>query len=235
MNEVCSICREVMDDNKQNYLLQCNHRFHTECIIDSLRANNQCPICRDTGGNNTFVAQDYNTIYNGHSDLAIKKKMCKTKLDDVNNILKLMNDISESDNDIKKLRTEVKIQTRIFKKNTNSIYRNVKSFQNKLDKKYKDDIKTYLASITSSEDFEKGVVSKNTYKDKIAELHKILQKQIIEMGIPTAALDSLKYNSSIKTQFEKCNDIYVDEYYHDIYNTINKSIKKVNNNNTLII
>ena len=74
MNEVCSICREVMDDNKQNYLLQCNHRFHTECIIDSLRASNQCPICRDTGGNHTFVAKDYNTIYYEHNDLNIKKK-----------------------------------------------------------------------------------------------------------------------------------------------------------------
>ena len=55
------------------------------------------------------------------------------------------------------------------------------------------------------------------------------------MGIPIAALESLKYNTFIKTQFEKCHDIYLDEYYNDIYNTINKSIKKVNNNIILTI
>jgi hypothetical protein len=39
-----------MDGTTQEYMLECNHRFHTECIIDSLRRNPECPVCRDTGG-----------------------------------------------------------------------------------------------------------------------------------------------------------------------------------------
>jgi hypothetical protein len=55
--EKCSICRVPMDGTSQDYQLGCNHRFHTECIIDSLRHNPECPVCRDTGGvtvNNIF-------------------------------------------------------------------------------------------------------------------------------------------------------------------------------------
>ena len=55
--EKCSICRVSMDGTSPDYQLVCNHRFHTECIIDSLRHNPECPVCRDTGGvtiNNDF-------------------------------------------------------------------------------------------------------------------------------------------------------------------------------------
>jgi len=49
-DEKCSICRSIMDGTSPDYKLSCSHRFHTECIIDSLRHNPECPICRDTGG-----------------------------------------------------------------------------------------------------------------------------------------------------------------------------------------
>jgi hypothetical protein len=49
-DEKCSICRCLMDGTNQDYKLSCSHRFHTECIIDSLRHNPECPVCRDTGG-----------------------------------------------------------------------------------------------------------------------------------------------------------------------------------------
>jgi hypothetical protein len=55
------------------------------------------------------------------------------------------------------------------------------------------------------------------------------------MGIPISALDSLKFDINGKTQFEKCNNIYNDDYYNEIYDIINKTIKNVNNNNILII
>ena len=234
MDEVCSICRENMDDNKQNYMLRCNHRFHTECIIDSLRVNNECPICRDTDGNQMFIATRYTDNYE-HNHVLNKKKSCKTKLEDITNILKLMSDISESDINIKRLRDDIKIQVKIFKKNTNNLFKNIKSFQNNLDKKYKDDIKTFLVSITSTEEYEKGVTSKNIYKEKMGELHKTIHKQILDMGIPNAALDSLNFNSNIKIQFEKLNQLHVYDYYYEIYNSINKNIKKVNNNVILTI
>ena len=68
--EKCSICRDPMDGGaeRQDWTLQCNHRFHTECIIDSLRMNKECPVCRDSGNeedkeslNNEIVQIHLNT------------------------------------------------------------------------------------------------------------------------------------------------------------------------------
>lgn len=236
MIELCSICREFMDEKKQHYMLRCNHRFHTECIIDSLRANNECPICRDTDGYKSSTFSSYNDIsLENDNNLHNKKKISKIKLDDINNILKLMNEIIDSDANMKKLKTEIKNDMKLFKKYTNTIHRNIKSFQYDLDKKYKDDINKYLINITSSQDFEKGINSKNIYINKIADLHKYIYNQIINMGIPNTALNALHYNSIIRIQFEKNNGIYIDHFYNDFYKSICKSIKKVNNNDILTI
>ena len=47
--DCCSICLENFNDNNQYYNLDCNHTFHTKCIIDWFRTNDQksCPICRN--------------------------------------------------------------------------------------------------------------------------------------------------------------------------------------------
>ena len=121
MSELCSICRENMDETRQHYMLVCNHRFHTECIIDSLRTNNECPICRDRDGNNPFVSNNYNNSYETdnwdvQNNNVNKKKILKIKKDDIDNIIKLKNDIIESDATIKKLRDDAKSQLKIFKK-----------------------------------------------------------------------------------------------------------------------
>jgi len=57
--ELCSICKDEMT-LEQNYMLSCNHRFHTSCIIDSLRKNPECPVCRDTGGVKKYNNGYYN-------------------------------------------------------------------------------------------------------------------------------------------------------------------------------
>ena len=44
----CSICLEKLDKDK--YLLECNHSFHTKCIMDWFRHKKEgCPLCRDEG------------------------------------------------------------------------------------------------------------------------------------------------------------------------------------------
>ena len=43
---ICSICLES-DLSNCHILSPCNHKFHTECIIESLRRNGpKCPMCR---------------------------------------------------------------------------------------------------------------------------------------------------------------------------------------------
>lgn len=64
----CPICLEENEDNC--YTLEpCNHRFHTRCIINSLRLNGpQCPYCR---GLQTNIVQNPNNIqisYNNRFD-----------------------------------------------------------------------------------------------------------------------------------------------------------------------
>lgn len=43
----CPICLEVLSI-KETVILECNHYFHKECIEQSLKYNNKCPICRNT-------------------------------------------------------------------------------------------------------------------------------------------------------------------------------------------
>lgn len=63
MDEKCSICRVVMDGSTQEYALNCKHRFHTECIIDALRRNPECPVCRDKGGVQTAPDTEYDLFF----------------------------------------------------------------------------------------------------------------------------------------------------------------------------
>tara|TARA_Y100000590_G_C15593442_1_gene967031 strand:+ start:570 stop:1076 length:507 start_codon:yes stop_codon:yes gene_type:complete len=47
--ELCIICLEGFNQsNKDDYILECNHKFHTNCIMKWFRSNNSngnCPIC----------------------------------------------------------------------------------------------------------------------------------------------------------------------------------------------
>lgn len=44
----CSVCLEVMAIGAVVTILSChhNHVYHKECIVQVLRINNQCPLCR---------------------------------------------------------------------------------------------------------------------------------------------------------------------------------------------
>ena len=53
---VCPICLDSCNDNI-HILEPCNHMFHNECIIKSLRINGpSCPVCR--GLDNNFNSND---------------------------------------------------------------------------------------------------------------------------------------------------------------------------------
>src|SRR3954464_1302683 len=51
----CAICFEPMSIATQA-ILQCTHRFHNACIIQALRINNRCPICRDAPASSSTPA-----------------------------------------------------------------------------------------------------------------------------------------------------------------------------------
>ncbi len=41
-NHECSICLE----NNTNVMLDCNHHFHEDCILEWFQYNATCPVCR---------------------------------------------------------------------------------------------------------------------------------------------------------------------------------------------
>ena len=45
----CTICLERMYINDTQYIFatDCDHYFHTKCIVKWLKDNNTCPICRN--------------------------------------------------------------------------------------------------------------------------------------------------------------------------------------------
>ena len=61
---LCPICLSTIDeDNNDMYKLECNHFFHSKCIMDWFRAENsngKCPCCNDTPQNiNTSLLNTY--------------------------------------------------------------------------------------------------------------------------------------------------------------------------------
>lgn len=44
--DICAICLENLSANTTHTLRECNHTFHSECLIEALRTNRKCPLCR---------------------------------------------------------------------------------------------------------------------------------------------------------------------------------------------
>jgi hypothetical protein len=43
---MCSICHEIVDSSKNCVITECSHTFCLSCLIQSLKCNNKCPLCR---------------------------------------------------------------------------------------------------------------------------------------------------------------------------------------------
>jgi hypothetical protein len=106
-NLLCPICLEELEtENKQKFKLTCGHEYHTECIIQSLRKNNECPYCRDTDGNQKISIYDSNGFNNLISD---DDELLNENNSNFDNMCELLKPIKKSlKNDIKELKIEVK-------------------------------------------------------------------------------------------------------------------------------
>lgn len=58
--EICTICQDILDNGEQvHFLPECNHGYHTNCVLTWFRCgNNNCPCCGDRGINNKEVKTD---------------------------------------------------------------------------------------------------------------------------------------------------------------------------------
>lgn len=48
VDNLCAICLDNLTDHTTHTLKECNHTFHASCLIEALRANKKCPLCRGT-------------------------------------------------------------------------------------------------------------------------------------------------------------------------------------------
>lgn len=54
----CSICLEPLETKHSSTLEPCDHAFHSDCIIQWLRINSSCPVCRDRSANSSKSSTD---------------------------------------------------------------------------------------------------------------------------------------------------------------------------------
>ena len=118
----CPICLENISDN--SYTLECNHKYHTECIVKWFRNNNNtCPLCKDI--------QYYSNLSYWIKIETIQeiKKLGRRKTcpDGIKKIL----------NKIKKVKEEEKNFRKFFIEFKNKYKEIIKDFINMRKKKYK--------------------------------------------------------------------------------------------------
>jgi len=99
-NNLCAICLETMDPNNssQSYKIDCNHEFHTDCIMKWFRlGNGNCPLCNDTNNSN----QNANNFYSYGTTTTYIDERCKV----IKKISRKKNAPEELKKHIEKLKT----------------------------------------------------------------------------------------------------------------------------------
>lgn len=111
-DDICSICHDKFDNDK--YIIpECNHMFHTSCIIQWYRTGNiRCPYCNSTPdildhefsyiGDRRMIKAKYKIILN-YCRRKNANQDVKKKIDDIK---KLLNKVKELISEMKTLKDE---------------------------------------------------------------------------------------------------------------------------------
>jgi len=116
--EICSICHDNFDNNKYE-IPECNHKFHSGCIIEWYRTGNiRCPYCNSTP---TILDGDHENYHGTRKMIQNKYKIisnyCRRKNANVQ-ILKKVEVIQKLNDKIKEIDvkiTNLKKEEGIFK------------------------------------------------------------------------------------------------------------------------
>lgn len=255
--ENCSICKEDMN-KEQNYMLTCNHRFHTSCIIDSLRINPECPICRDTGN---LIKKEFNIseeIYNGdlysnfnefynmnHTDYCVYCSI-KKKENNYYDIYNTLYDVINNDNHLltKKniaIKTNNKLKKKLFILNNN-----VKNDIITIWKEKENLIKEYYNNKIHSNEFIHVKDSLLFNKSLSQEFGKLLKQRLDDLNIytdldVTMVINYITYEL-YNTPFTENNKFYncsknsfINKMFYNNLENISKKNKKVNKSDINII
>ena len=123
-DNLCPICYDQIEQNTSYTLEECNHKFHTYCIIKWLRSeHSNCPMC------NGISSQNQRMYYRTDRDNKIKlilnyskrKTACKKVINLVNRYRKKNKEF-----------INVKKEYLIFKKNHKDIFKKKTQFTSKI-------------------------------------------------------------------------------------------------------
>jgi len=193
MNDLlCPICLEELDINeKPKFKLSCNHEFHTECIIQSLRKNNECPYCRDTEGNQKISVYNQNN-FNGD----VTSDEDEDEEDDNNNFDNMCDILKPTKSSLKKDIQELKQEVKRLEKNSIHFLNKFRKDGRYLLNEYKKQFKKNNEYITQLDDLK-------IWKKNCNKLKKKFIKSLKDNGI--------EYGSDI----DEMLDNYIYEFLND--------------------
>ena len=121
--ENCSICLNKFGEEECHKLDECNHKFHTKCIINWFRKASTCPNCRD----NTYETSKNIPGYMLHERVKYLRKISRKK--DFPKELK--NHVTKLQNTEKNI-TEKRKEISEFRKNNTDILKKLNKMRNNL-------------------------------------------------------------------------------------------------------
>ena len=193
MNDLlCPIGLEELDTHdKPKFKLTCGHEYHTNCIIQSLRKNNECPYCRDTDGNIKISIYDTNSLNNNL--ISDDEELLSENNSNFDNLCEILIPIKKTlKNDIKDLKTEIK---RLEK---NSIL-----FLNKFRKDGRVILNEYKKEFMKNGDYSTQIDDLKKWKNNCKKLKRKFIKNLNDNGI--------EYGSDI----DEMLDNYLYEFIND--------------------
>jgi hypothetical protein len=115
--EICPICYEILYEKISHTIMECEHKFHSSCLIEWFRTSNNtsCPYCRNTKDRELNCYNRYNDIL-----FNMKVKFSKTK--------KSPKEFTKLINQYQKLKLKVRMLDKEYKevcKKVNKIDRNL--------------------------------------------------------------------------------------------------------------
>jgi len=142
--ETCSIClTNLNDSNIDDFILSCNHKFHTECILNWFRSVNgggNCPLCNDNPfmNNETTINNNYPRgfiderfkILSKHSRKKNSPQTLQKQVNDYKVLLKEHNDILNQRKNYYRLE-----EVKSVRKNMRELQKNEWKLKIKLNKK----------------------------------------------------------------------------------------------------
>jgi hypothetical protein len=195
MNDLlCPICLEELDTHhKPKFKLNCGHEYHTECIIQSLRKNNECPYCRDTDGNQKISVYETNGFNNNL--ISDDDEYTTENTSDYENMCELLKPVKNSlKKDIKELKIEVK-----------RLEKNSVLFLNKFRKDGRFLLNHYKKEFLKNEEYSAQMEDLKKWKNNCKKLKKKFIKNLKDNGI--------EYGSDV--------DEMVDSYLYGFLNDDN--------------